>query len=273
MRKQSILATITSLGLAVSMSLSVQAANINDINVQIKNKNCVVVTGQVNDLLEVNNLIEDIRNEMYNGSLGNCQIITFPNCNKPETNEPETSNPETNKPETNQPETSKPGTNQPETNEPETSKPETNKPGVNQPETNQPETSKPETDKEDKSFAEQVADLVNAERAKAGLSPLTLDKEISSAALIRTKEIEKSFSHTRPDGRKFTTVLTDNGIKFRGAGENIAWGYVSPEKVMEAWMNSEGHRANILDPDYKKIGVGYNKNSAGTSYWTQLFTY
>ncbi|MDE6232033.1 MAG: transporter, partial [Lachnospiraceae bacterium] len=200
------------------MSLSVQAANINDFNVQIKNKNCVVITGEVNDLLEVNNVIDDIRNEVYNGSLGNCQIITFPNCNKPEINEPETSNPETNKPETNQPETSKPETNKPETNEPETSKPGTNKPEVNQPETNKPETSKPETDKEDKSFAEQVVDLVNAERAKAGLSPLTLDKEISSAALIRTKEIEKSFSHTRPDGRKFSTVLTDNGIRFRGAG-------------------------------------------------------
>lgn len=262
MRKQSILTTITSLGLAVSMSLSVQAANIKDFNVQIKNKNCVVVTGNVNDLPE------DIRNELYNGSLGNCQIITFPNCNKPDTNQPETSEPETNEPETSKPETSKP-----ETNQPETSKPETNKPEINQPETSKPETSKPETDKEDKSFAEQVADLVNAERVKAGLNPLTLDKEISSAALIRTKEIEKSFSHTRPDGRKFSTVLTDNGIRFYGAGENIAWGYVSPEKVMEAWMNSEGHRANILDPDYKKIGVGYNRNSAGTSYWTQLFTY
>lgn len=273
MRKQSILATITSLGLAVGMSLSVQAANINDINVQIKNKNCVVITGKVNDLPEVNNIIEDIGNELYNGSLGNCQIITFPNCNKPETNQPETNKPETNKPETNQPETNQPEINQPETNQPETNKPEINQPETNQPETNAPETNKPETDKEDKSFAEQVADLVNAERAKAGLSPLTLDKEISSAALIRTKEIETSFSHTRPDGRKFSTVLTDKGIRFRGAGENIAWGYVSPEKVMEAWMNSEGHRANILDPDYKKIGVGHNKNSAGTNYWTQLFTY
>lgn len=268
MRKQSIITTVTSMGLAAIMSLSVQASNVNEFKIQSKDKNCIVVTGKVNDLLEVNNIIDDIRNKLYNGNPGNCQIITFPNCNKPEINKPETSEPETSEPETSKPEISEPETSKPETSEPETSKPE-----VNKPETGEPETTKPAPDKDDKSFAEQVADLVNKERAKAGLSPLAFDKEISSAAMVRTKEIETSFSHTRPDGRRFSTVLTDNGIKFRGAGENIAWGYVSPEKVMEAWMNSAGHRANILDPDYKKIGVGYNKNLSGKSYWTQLFTY
>lgn len=238
MRKKSILTVLTALGLVVSMSLSAQAANINSTKKRI--------------------CIEDIRKEICDGYLGNFHIITFPNCNKPGIGEPETTAPEINEPETTTPEINEPETTIPETGEQETS---------------QPETSRPEADKEDKSFAEQVADLVNAERIKAGLNKLVIDKEISAAALIRTKEIETSFSHTRPDGRRFTTVLTDNGIRFRGAGENIAWGFVSPEKVMEAWMNSEGHRANILDPDYRKIGVGYNKSSSGTGYWTQLFTY
>lgn len=148
-------------------------------------------------------------------------------------------------------------------------------PDINLPEI-KPET-KPETpeipDNESLSYAEQVVALVNTERAKAGLSALTLDTKIASAALIRAKETEKSFSHTRPDGRGFSTVLTDNGIKFNGAGENIAWGQRSPEEVMKGWMNSDGHRANILNPKFTKIGVGHYQNSAGRNYWTQLFTY
>lgn len=115
--------------------------------------------------------------------------------------------------------------------------------------------------------------MVNEERAKVGLSEVTLDKSIEAAALIRAKEIETSFSHTRPDGRSFSTVLTDNGITYRGSGENIAWGQRSPQEVMKGWMNSEGHRANILNPKFTKIGVGYYQNAAGRNYWTQLFTY
>ena len=77
----------------------------------------------------------------------------------------------------------------------------------------------------------------------------------------------------RPDGRTFGTAITDLGITYRGAGENIAWGQKTPETVMNAWMNSEGHRANILNPNFKKLGVGYRTNGQGTPYWTQLFTY
>ena len=62
------------------------------------------------------------------------------------------------------------------------------------------------------------------------------------------------------------------GIQYRRSGENIAWGQQSPKAVMEGWMNSKGHRANILNPNFTKIGVGYRKNAAGRTYWTQLFT-
>ncbi len=123
------------------------------------------------------------------------------------------------------------------------------------------------------SYAQQVVKLVNEERAKNGLSALTIDKSVESAALVRSKEIEKSFSHTRPNGSSFSTALKEQGVGFMGAGENIAWGQKSPEEVMNGWMNSEGHRANILNPKFTKIGVGYYKNSNGTNYWTQLFTY
>ena len=144
-------------------------------------------------------------------------------------------------------------------------------PGGDQPETDKPGTSEPDAE-ENLSFAKQVVNLVNEERAKAGLSALVLDETLASAAMVRATEIETSFSHTRPDGRSFSTILSDMGIQYHRSGENIAWGQQSPETVMEGWMNSKGHRANILNPNFTKIGVGYRKNAAGRTYWTQLFT-
>ena len=125
----------------------------------------------------------------------------------------------------------------------------------------------------EENYADEIVRLVNQERVKAGLKEVTPDKQIENAALVRAKEIEVLFSHTRPNGSSFSSILNENGISFRGAGENIAWGQSSPEAVMDAWMNSEGHRANILNPNFKKIGVGYYRNFAGRKHWTQLFTY
>ena len=90
---------------------------------------------------------------------------------------------------------------------------------------------------------------------------------------MRAKETEVSFSHTRPNGSSFSSALKEQGVSYQGAGENIAWGQKSPEAVMQGWMNSDGHRANILNEKFTKIGVGYYQNSQGTNYWTQLFTY
>lgn len=176
-------------------------------------------------------------------------------------------------PENNTPE-NKPG--QPENNTPE------NKPG--QPENNTPENNKPGTpdtetpDSEDSTqqehaYVRRIAELVNEERAKAGLSPLTLQKNISAAAQVRAVETETSFSHTRPNGTNFSTALKEAGVSYRGSGENIAWGQKTPEQVMQGWMNSPGHRANILNAKYTSIGVGYYQNTRGVNYWTQLFTY
>lgn len=158
-----------------------------------------------------------------------------------------------------------------------TTKPETTTPSTG---TTKPETTQPEKDtnnsgskeEAEKSYVEQVVDLVNAERANVGLSALTMTDELNEAALVRAKESTKAFSHTRPNGTSFWTVLKENGISYRGAGENIAWGQSTPEEVVDAWMNSEGHRANILNKKFTSIGVGYHLNGK-TPYWSQLFTY
>lgn len=201
----------------------------------------------------------------------------------PETpDEPETPSkpgvPETpNKPET----PSKPETpdETPETpNEPETP----NKPGIpeipNKPNTpdEMPETpSKPETPDETpdagNTYAQQVVALVNIERRKEGLSPLTIDEKLTAAADIRSGEIQTTFSHTRPNGSSFSTALKEAGAVYKRSGENIAWGQKTPEEVVKAWMNSAGHRANIMNKNYSRIGVSHVKNAAGTSYWVQLF--
>lgn len=123
------------------------------------------------------------------------------------------------------------------------------------------------------SYARQVVDLVNKERVKQGLSKLKIDTKVGKAAVVRAKEIQTSFSHTRPNGSSFSTALKEAGVNYRGSGENIAWGQKTPQQVVEAWLNSPSHRANILNKNFTTIGVGHVTNSSGTSYWVQLFTY
>ncbi len=120
------------------------------------------------------------------------------------------------------------------------------------------------------STEQQVADLVNAERTMLGLEPLVLDPELSQLAEIRAVEIISLFSHTRPDGRKCTTVMTDAGYEYKRAAENIAYGQTSPDAVMKAWINSSSHYKNIICPNYTKIGVGHVK-LGNVNYWVQLF--
>lgn len=128
-----------------------------------------------------------------------------------------------------------------------------------------------DTNKGDSSFANQVLKIVNQERAKAGVSALTISNELVAPANKRAKEIKESFSHTRPNGTAWSTVLKEYNVSVGAAGENIAYGYNTPEAVMNAWMNSEGHRANILSKNYKHIGIGvYELN--GTVYCEQLFS-
>ncbi|HHX12390.1 MAG TPA: hypothetical protein GX731_06170 [Clostridiales bacterium] len=151
------------------------------------------------------------------------------------------------------------------------SKPIEEKP-VEQPSKPTPAPSNNEGSNNNSSFANQVLQLVNVERSKAGLSKLTMDTTLSAAAQRRAVETETSFSHTRPNGTKFSTVLAEYGISYRTSGENLAYGQRSAEEVVNGWMNSPGHRANILNGNFNKIGIGVHKSSNGTIYWSQLFT-
>ena len=119
-------------------------------------------------------------------------------------------------------------------------------------------------------YENEVISLVNSERAKVGLPALSADSGAVDAAHIRAKEIVQSFSHTRPDGRSCFTAASDLGVSYRTAGENIAYGYATPQQVVSGWMNSEGHRKNILSSSFTKIGVGCYESS-GVLYWSQFF--
>ena len=123
-------------------------------------------------------------------------------------------------------------------------------------------------------YADQVVALVNTERANAGLGSVSTTSSLNQAAQKRAEEIVSSFAHTRPDGRSCFTVFDEYGVSYMAAGENIAAGQWSPDSVMSSWMNSPGHKANILGANFNHIGVGvvYVEGSSYGYYWVQLFT-
>lgn len=122
-------------------------------------------------------------------------------------------------------------------------------------------------------FETEVVRLVNIERQKAGLSPLKENTELSRVARIKSQDMRDKgyFSHTSPTYGSPFDMMKEFGINYMAAGENIAKGQRSPESVVNAWMNSDGHRRNILSSNYTEIGVGYAVDSNGTTYWTQMF--
>ncbi|WP_227522028.1 CAP domain-containing protein [Bacillus solitudinis] len=116
----------------------------------------------------------------------------------------------------------------------------------------------------------QVIELTNAERRNNGLSDLQADTQLSNVAKEKSNDMQANnyFSHTSPTYGSPFDMMRDFDISYQAAGENIAQGQQTPEQVVQAWMNSEGHRANILNNNYTHIGVGYNQNG---HYWTQMF--
>ena len=119
------------------------------------------------------------------------------------------------------------------------------------------------------SLSAQIVAICNDYRAAEGLDPLLEDPELDALAQIRADEIIIYFEHERPDGSDCFTVMKD--YKCTLCGENIAAGQGNPKDVVEAWMNSPGHRANIMNKDFKKIGIGYSKGGEYGAYWAQLF--
>jgi len=119
-------------------------------------------------------------------------------------------------------------------------------------------------------YEKEVVRLVNEERTKNGLKPLTYDWELGRVARIKSQDMRdnKYFSHTSPTYGSPFQMMKSFGIRYRSAGENIARGQRTPKAVVDAWMNSSGHRANILNSSFTHIGVGYVSNG---NYWTQMF--
>lgn len=130
----------------------------------------------------------------------------------------------------------------------------------------------PEDDNPYMAYATEVVNIVNNERRAAGLKELEVLPALQAAAYTRAYEISgsKSFGHIRPNGKEFHTVYGDYNLDYTAAGENIAAYYSTPAGVMNGWMNSEGHKENILNVRYKYIGIGIYK-SGGTYFWVQLF--
>lgn len=120
----------------------------------------------------------------------------------------------------------------------------------------------------------QVFDIVNKERVSRGLAPLKFDSELSRIARIKSQDMidKKYFSHTSPTYGSPFQMMEKFGLRFSAAGENIAYGQKTAAEVMKVWMNSSGHKANILSEAYTHIGVGVAKMANGTLYWTQMFT-
>ncbi len=118
-------------------------------------------------------------------------------------------------------------------------------------------------------LASQIVAICNEYRVAEGLEPLTEDPELDALAQIRAEEIVVYFEHERPDGSDCFTVMKD--YKCTLCGENIAAGQGNPKEVVDAWMDSEGHRANIMNKDFKRIGIGYSAGGEFGAYWAQLF--
>lgn len=120
-----------------------------------------------------------------------------------------------------------------------------------------------------------VLDIINSYRAEKNIAPLEFSEELTEIACARAEEIAWSgkHSHTRPNGKKFSSLLKDAGITTGIAGENIGWGFGSAESVCQAWKDSEAHYENIMNPDFVKIGIGVaaDPDPDGKLCWTQIF--
>jgi uncharacterized protein YkwD len=122
-------------------------------------------------------------------------------------------------------------------------------------------------------FDQQILGLVNQERAKVGADPLRINEQLDLAADQHTLDQASmnKMSHTGSNGSNMGDRIKNAGYVFSYAGENVAYGFGDAAAVMSGWMNSEGHRQNILNPNYKEIGIGYAQGADGRPYWTQDF--
>ena len=121
--------------------------------------------------------------------------------------------------------------------------------------------------------ADEVLELVNKERSKAGLKALVLADDLTNVATLKAKDMRDKgyFDHTSPTYGSPFEMMRQFGVQYSSAGENIAAGQKTAQEVMNSWMNSSGHRANILSKDYEQLGVGYVEGGSYGTYWVQMF--
>lgn len=166
------------------------------------------------------------------------------------------------------------GTNQGQDNNNQQAEPpsegQTGAPGTNN--QNQPNTTNPDANQNTgiSEFARQVVNLTNEQRQKNGLAPLQIDTTLSNVAQRKSQDMQQNnyFSHTSPTYGSPFDMMRDFGVTYKTAGENIAQGQKTPKEVVNAWMNSSGHRANILNKNFTHIGVGFETQGY---HWTQMF--
>ena len=211
---------------------------------------------------------------------------------KPETAKPETPKaeekpeqpkpapaPEQPKEEKPAPAPEQPKEEKPAPEKPAEQKPEAEKPAAPAPAPTPQQPSQPSAEPNEQApqqtaglsaVEQKVLDLTNAERAKAGLKPLAADSKLMDAARAKSADMRKNnyFSHTSPTYGSPFDQMKAAGISYKKAAENIAMGQRTPEEVVKGWMESPGHRQNILTPEFTHIGIGYDSNG---HYWTQMF--
>ncbi|EEL88865.1 serine protease [Bacillus cereus] len=263
-------AAATALTLGVS-SLDAQAATVQPSNIKVQNIQHSKMMMKQMSQQELQAFLQSMGVEsLAQWNQGQFQQDCFIPGQQPTENvvtEQPTAKPETQKPAEQKPVEQKPAE--------EVQKPEAQKPAENN-NTQKPAEQKPAEQKpaeEAKSlseFEQRVVELTNAERTKQGLPALQIDTELSKVARIKSEDMQKNnyFDHNSPTYGSPFDMMKKFGISYKSAGENIAQGQRTPEEVVQAWMNSAGHRANILNSGFTHIGVGYVESG---NYWTQQF--
>ncbi len=217
-----------------------------------------------------------------------------PQSGKPSSSSTSSSKLQSSKPSSSSTSSSKPQSGKPSSSSTSSSKPQSSKPSSSSTSSSKPqstvssstrEPSKPEIigdygrrapEAWEIEYADEVFRLVNEERAREGLPEFKKMDKLTESATIRAWETLVEYGHDRPDGQSFYTALKEQGINYQACGENIAAGQKTPQQVVDAWMNSPGHRANILSDKYEYLGVGfyYDYDGTGGSYryfWAQNF--
>ncbi|KEK23567.1 CAP domain-containing protein [Bacillus gaemokensis] len=262
-------AAATALTLGVS-SLDAQAATVQPSAIKVQNIQQAKVVMKHMNQQELQAYLQSMGiDSLSQWNQGQFQQDCFVPGQQPNVPAENVVTPETAKPETTKPVEQKPAENK-ETVKPEAQKPAENNNNNN--ETQKPAENKPaeETKGSLSEFEQRVVELTNAERTKQGLSALQVDNELSKVARTKSEDMQKNnyFDHNSPTYGSPFDMMKKFGISYKSAGENIAQGQRTPEEVVQAWMNSEGHRANILNSGFTHIGVGYVESG---NYWTQQF--